>query len=78
MVHPTSSIIVLSSVDTKQWKQEHQFSIPKRDTRDPHFFDFQDKLFVYTGTWYSGETTLKYEDYDLNNHVGYAVLSEDG
>jgi len=78
MVHPTSSIIILSSTDTKQWKQVHRFSVDKRDTRDPHFLVFKGKLFVYTGTWYSGETTLKSEDYDLNRHLGYAAWSEDG
>ncbi|MEA3226599.1 MAG: hypothetical protein U9Q07_11675, partial [Planctomycetota bacterium] len=78
MVHPTSSIIILSSADAKQWKQAHRFSVDKRDTRDPHFLVFKDKLFVYTGTWYSGETTLKYEDYDLNKHLGYAAWSADG
>ena len=78
MVHPTSSIIILSSTDTKQWKQVHRFSVEKRDTRDPHFLIFKGKLFVYTGTWYSGETTLKSEDYDLNKHLGYAAWSQDG
>ena len=56
----------------------HRFSVPERDTRDPHFLVFQDKLFVYTGTWYSGPTTIKVEDYDLNKHLGYAAWSEDG
>ena len=78
MVHPTSSIIVLSSTDTRRWKQVHQFGVEKRDTRDPHFLVFKGRLFVYTGTWFSGETTLKLEDYDLNRHLGYAVWSEDG
>jgi len=78
MVHPTSSIIILASDDAKEWKQVHRFSVAKRDTRDPHFLAFKGKLFVYTGTWYSGETTLKYEDYDLNKHLGYAAWSEDG
>ena len=78
MVHPTSSIIILSSSDTKEWEQVYRFSVTKRDTRDPHFLAFKGKLFVYTGTWYSGETTLKYEDYDLNKHLGYAAWSEDG
>ncbi|MHC4331401.1 MAG: hypothetical protein ACYSWW_25125 [Planctomycetota bacterium] len=78
MVHPTSSIIILSSTDAKQWKQVHRFNVEKRDTRDPHFLVFNGKLFVFTGTWYSGETTLKYEDYDLNKHLGYAAWSEDG
>jgi hypothetical protein len=78
MVHPTSSIIILSSKDTKQWKQVHQFSVEKRDIRDPHFLIFKEKLFVYTGTWYSGETTLRSEDYDLNRHLGYAAWSDNG
>ncbi len=78
MVHPTASIIILSSADAKEWKQMHRFRVQKRDTRDPHFLVFKDTLFVYTGTWYSGETSLKYEDYDLNKHLGYAAWSEDG
>jgi hypothetical protein len=78
MVHPTSSIIILSSTDMRQWEQVHRFSVKKRDTRDPHFLVFKEKLFVYTGTWYSGETTLKYENYDLNKHLGYAAWSKDG
>ncbi|MFO0939725.1 MAG: hypothetical protein U0930_03050 [Pirellulales bacterium] len=79
MVHPTSSILILSSSDEgKQWEQIHRFSVPERDTRDPHFLVFQDKLFVYTGTWYSGKTTLPRDEYDLNKHLGYAAWSEDG
>ena len=50
MVHPTASIIILSSKDLKKWEQVHQFSVPMRDTRDPHFLDFKGQLFVYTGT----------------------------
>lgn len=78
MVHPTASVIIMSSDDAKQWQQVHQFQVKHRDTRDPHFLTFQDKLFVYTGTWYSGETTIPVKDYDLNLHLGYAVWSEDG
>ncbi|WP_182871130.1 hypothetical protein [Stieleria mannarensis] len=78
MVHPTASVIILASDDARQWHQVHQFSVKHRDTRDPHFLVFQDKLFVYTGTWYSGETTIPVKDYDLNLHLGYAVWSEDG
>ena len=54
MVHPTASIIILSSADTKNWELVHRFSVDKRDTRDPHFLVFRDRLFVYTGTWYCG------------------------
>ncbi|MCH7990282.1 MAG: hypothetical protein IID46_14165, partial [Planctomycetes bacterium] len=75
-VHPPSSIIVLSSEDGKTWKQIFQFRVEKRDTRDPHFLIFKDKLFIYCGAWYSGETSPK--SYEINEHLGYAVWTEDG
>ena len=78
MVHPTASIIVLASPDGERWEQVHRFHVAERDTRDPHFLVFCDKLFVYTGTWYSGKTTLPREDYDLNKHLGYAAWTDDG
>jgi hypothetical protein len=78
MAHPTASIIILASDDTKDWKQVHRFSVALRDTRDPHFLAFQDKLFVYSGTWYSGATTIAPANYDLNKHLGYAAWSDDG
>ena len=78
LVNPTAAIIVLSSPDTKTWKPVHRFSVPLRDTRDPHFLIFKDRLFIYTGTWYSGETTLKRDNYELNKHLGYAAWSDDG
>ncbi len=78
MVHPTASIIVLASDDLQSWRQVHRFRVPKRDTRDPHFLVFKDRLFVYTGTWYRGETTLPTAEYDLNKHLGYACYSDDG
>ena len=40
MVHPTASIIVLASQDLKRWEKVNQFSVPMRDTRDPHFLEF--------------------------------------
>jgi len=78
MVFPTSRVIVLSSPDTKEWTEEYSFSVPKRDVRDPHFLKFKGKLFIYTGTWYSGDGELPRDQYDLNKHLGYAVWSEDG
>lgn len=78
MVHPTASIIILSSEDTKDWTQVHQFSVAKRDTRDPHFLVFRDKLFVYTGTWYCGDRSPDRSEYTLNQHLGYAAWSDDG
>lgn len=78
MVHPTASIIVLRGDDAHQWSEVHRFSVKHRDTRDPHFLVFQDRLFVYTGTWYSGEQTIPVDEYDLNKHLGYAAWSDDG
>ena len=78
MVHPTASIIILSSTDANQWQQVHRFHVDQRDTRDPHFLVFRDTLFVYTGTWYCGETAPKPGDYDLNQHLGYAAWSKEG
>lgn len=75
-VHPTASILVLTSDDGGQWRQVHRFHVPDRDTRDPHFLVFRGKLFVYTGTWYSGATTLPAKDYDLNKHLGFAVWTD--
>jgi hypothetical protein len=77
-VHPTASIIILASDDAQHWEQVHRFRVEERDTRDPHFLVFRERLFVYTGTWYSGATTLAREDYDLNKHLGYAAWSDDG
>lgn len=78
MVHPTASIIVLRSAEGESWEPVLQFRVERRDTRDPHFLVFRDKLFVYTGTWHSGKTTLPREEYDLNKHLGYAAWTEDG
>ena len=78
MVHPTASIIILSSTDARQWEQVHRFRVEERDTRDPHFLIFQNTLFIYTGTWYCGRTSPKPGDYDLNQHLGYAAWSRNG
>ncbi len=79
MVHPNASIIILRSRDEgANWDLVHRFSVKDRDTRDPHLLVFQNRLFVYTGTWYCGSGTPKPEDYDLNKHLGFAAWSEDG
>ncbi len=75
-VHPTSSIIVLASDDAQTWQQVHRFHVAKRDTRDPHFLIFNDRLFIYTGTWYCGDGSPK--QYDMNDHLGYAAWTSDG
>jgi len=79
MVHPTASIIILRSRDDgTNWESVHRFSVKDRDTRDPHFLVFRNRLFVYTGTWFSGPTTINPADYDLNKHLGFAAWSDDG
>lgn len=79
MVHNTASVIVLkANRDGGGWKKVHQFSVKDRDTRDPHFLVFKNRLFVFTGTWYSGKGTIAPKDYDMNLHLGYACWTEDG
>jgi hypothetical protein len=79
MVSPKASVIILSSSDEgATWEQVHRFSVKERDTRDPHFLVFRDRLFVYTGTWWSGASPLPREQYDMNLHLGYAAWSNDG
>ena len=78
MIHPTASVIILASDDLQMWQQVHRFRVKRRDTRDPHFLVFQERLFVYTGTWYSGETSLDPSLYDMNQHLGYAAWTADG
>jgi hypothetical protein len=77
-VSSTASVLVLASDDAQAWDEVFQFSVPRRDTRDPHFLAFQDRLFVYTGTWWSGDGPLPREKYDLNKHLGYVVFTGDG
>ncbi len=76
-VHPTSSIIVLSSTDAKTWEKAFQFSVPKRDVRDSHFLIFKDKLFVYTGAWWCGKEHSP-RNYEINEHLGFGVWTKDG
>lgn len=78
MVHSSATVLVLASDDLQTWEQVHRFRVKNRDTRDPHFLVFRDRLFVYTGTWYAGETTIPPGEYDLNLHLGYGVWSADG
>ena len=74
-VFSTSSIIIMASSDGSEWTRVHSFNVPNRDTRDPHFLIFRERLFLYTGTWLP---SLEGELRDLNDHLGYAVLTKDG
>jgi len=79
-VNPNAAIIVLNSDDAKTWKEAHRFSVPNRDTRDPHFLDFKGKLFIYAGCWHAGtkEKPVKKEETEMNHHFGYAAFTADG
>ncbi len=37
---------------------------------------FREKLFVYTGAWYCGDSSPN--SYDMNQHLGFAAWTEDG
>jgi len=79
MVFNTASVIILHSADEgATWTQVNRFSVKDRDTRDPHFLVFKDRLFVYAGTWWTGPGLLDRKDYDMNKQLGYAVSSADG
>ena len=79
MVHPSAYTMIMCSRDEgKTWQEVRRFSVKDRDTRDPHFLVFRGRLFVYTGTWYSGPTTIEPKDYDMNKMLGFAVWSDDG
>jgi len=75
-VFDSGSIIVLVSDDTKTWRQVHRFSVAFRDTRDPHFLVFKNKLFVYTGAAYVGREKIRGTEWTA--HFGYGVWTSDG
>src|SRR5687768_8217760 len=43
-VFASGSVVILTSADAKSWRQAHRFSVADRDTRDPHFLIFKDRL----------------------------------
>lgn len=77
-VSDKASVILLSSDDAEKWEIANRFHVEDRDTRDPHFLKFKDKLFVYTGTWYCKSDAEKPQKFNINRHLGYAVWTEDG
>ncbi len=76
-VSEKASVIVLSSTDADEWDIVYRFNVEGRDTRDPHFLAFKDKLFVYTGTWYA-KRDKETGYFNMNKHLGYAVMTNDG
>ena len=64
-VNPTSSIIIMRSKVGENWEEVNRFDVKYRDTRDPHFLLFKDKLFLYTGTWYYGDPNIKRSNFNL-------------
>ncbi len=75
-VSDKAQIVVLRSPDAQEWTRVLQIGVAQRDTRDPHFLVFQDKLWIYTGTWLIHPR--RPTQFDVNEHLGYAVWSEDG
>ncbi len=75
MVFASSRIVVLASADGGAWEEVFAFSVPDRDTRDPHFLAFAGRLYVCTGTWLVPPPGAPR---DLNDHLGYAAWTQDG
>lgn len=75
-VFASGSVIILASTDATTWRQVHRFSVADRDTRDPHFLIFKDRLFVYAGAAYVGKEKLRGTEW--NAHYGYATSTADG
>jgi hypothetical protein len=74
-ISPRARIRVLRSADGTDWQQVTEFSVPERDTRDPHFLILRERLFVYSGTWLC---PAGHKEFDINEHLGYGVWSDDG
>ncbi len=74
-VSSSAWVVVLESGDGRSWSEAFTFSVPGRDTRDPHFLVFGGSLFVYTGTWLLHEAGVPL---NLNEHLGYAAWTADG
>jgi hypothetical protein len=76
MLFTSSRIIVMRSADGCAWQPVHSFSVPYRDVRDPHFMVFNERLFVYSGTWWVDPQDS--HNRDINDHLGYCAWSDDG
>ena len=70
-----SRIVVLVSDDASKWRQVCTFSVPKRDLRDPHFLEFNDSLFIYSGAALVPPPGVPKS---LNEYLGYCVRTSNG
>ncbi len=76
MLFDSSRIVVMRSEDDgATWQEVCVFGVPPRDVRDPHFLVFNQRLFVYSGTW---AIPPQGQARTLNDHLGFAVYSDDG
>lgn len=75
-IAPSAFVRILRSPDGSEWSDVFTFSVPDRDTRDPHFLEFDGRLFVYSGTWPgdAGQALKR----NINDQLGYCVHSADG
>lgn len=74
-ISPAAFVRVLRSTDAEAWDEVFSFSVPRRDTRDPHFLVYDGRLFVYSGTWPARPNPGRK---DLNGHLGFCAVSSDG
>tara|TARA_R110002049_G_scaffold2750_8_gene22214 strand:- start:151142 stop:152248 length:1107 start_codon:yes stop_codon:yes gene_type:complete len=79
--HPVNSngaVIVLSSPDAKQWTVACRLRMPESDTRGPHFFTLDDKLFVVFAAIYPNQGT-EFTHPTMNpNNFGCTAYTSDG
>ena len=67
-ISPGASIRILQSDDGADWREIFQFDVADRDTRDPHFLVFQDRLILYTGTWDATDSGVARRELTLQLH----------
>jgi len=78
MIFPSSSIIIMRSLDGRDWERVHQFNVEGRDVRDPHFLNTGEKLFVYSGAWPVTQGDSRAKDYaDLRSYFCYSLDGTD-
>jgi len=76
MLFTSSRIVVLRSRDTQEWDRVFSFGVSGRDVRDPHFLVFENRLFVYSGTWLVNPDDP--HDTNMSEQLGYTIWSDDG